>query len=126
MAGYTHHLAGCYVSSVRLGVWELQKVRRYRAPIVFSKTHTDVVTGWTLLRLVELFRVLDQFLHAIAVGHQHAANIGFGPFRFAEPPKCVDRVFGAHLALVYPLDGAGQPCRVVPVKLLGQMETKVV
>ena len=61
-----------------------------------------------------------------AVLRQDIGDIRLRPFRAGKPPERIDGILCPQFPLVDPLDWAWQLGRVVPEKLLGQVETQLV
>lgn len=54
-----------------------QEVGGDGAAVVAGEAFADVVAGGAEFGAVEAFGVLQQFLHALGIGGEHAADIGF-------------------------------------------------
>ena len=126
MTFHADGFAAAQVAAVGFGVRDLQEVRWNGTAVVFGESLADVVAGRAFLRRVKGGGVFEQLLHPVAVCGEHLGHVGLGPAGFAEPPDGVHGVLRPELALVDPLDGAGEFRRVVPVKILGEMEAEFV
>ena len=77
------------------GVRELEKIRRYRARVVFLKLGTDVVTRRPKFRFVP---VPQELLHTLAVRSQDAAIVCIDERVPHQPKYAVDSVLHAQTA----------------------------
>src|SRR5437867_9123484 len=111
------------VAAVRVVVAEFQQVRWDRAAVISPKLRRDVVPARARFAPIA---ALDEANHVSAVLFEHMPVVRLRPWRLTQPPDEIHRAFHADSAYVYPLGRRRQCARVVPVKVLSEVESYLI
>src|ERR1039458_3197266 len=122
----SHHLTCPQIPPITFGVRNLQQIGRNRPAVVLPESVSNVVAARPLRWSIESGWILNEFLHSLAVGSQHFFYIRLRPCVFRKPPNRVHGVLCPQLPLVHPFDRRRQLCRIMPVKVLCQLETQLI